>query len=342
MTIKPKLLIFWGFTLIVFAFTLLTNLFWPISDWDALALYDFRANVFLIDTNLIHAALSNSYFVQYPLLTSLAHLFVYQTGVLNPKFIYSLFYLSFVTTFYYSLRRRVNENKAILFTFILSLVPEILTQATMAYTNLPYMVYLCSGIFYLYDWIKNRNHFTLILSAVLVGLSSWVRFAEPFWLVPLLIVFIMAVKNKKWKEFMYYLIIILTFYLPWRVFTDYVYGATIPVSNTVGLNYLAILKSINFEKILLVINYLYINVFSTWGLIFLLFIMILIRTAVNRKKSNNTFLYITLLFFAFLFAGTLFFSINYPNWQDIPESVRRVSMFLLPLTLYWIALSIDY
>jgi hypothetical protein len=324
----------------IFAYTLLVNSFWPVSDWDALALYDFRAKVFMIDTNLIHAALSNNYFVQYPLLTSLTHLFVYQTGILNPKFIYSLFYLSFVTIFNFSLRRHVSENKAILFTIILSLVPEILTHSTMAYTNLPYTVYLCSGTFYLYDWIKNKKQSSLLLSAILVGLSSWVRIAEPFWLIPLFVVFVVAIKNKKWKEIIYYPAIILLFYLPWKTLTNHIYGIITPVSGGAGLNYLSILKSINLERTLLVTNYLYTNVFSTWGLIFLLFIFALVRVVVNLKKSNKTFLYIALLFFAFLFIGTLFFSVSYPNWQDIPDSVRRMSIFLIPMTIFSISLLI--
>jgi hypothetical protein len=316
------------------------NSFWPISDWDALALYDFRAKVFLIDTNLIHAALNNWYFIQYPLLTSLAHLFVYQVGLGNPKFIYSLFYLSFVVIFYYSLRRRVSENKAILFTIILSLVPEILSHATMAYTNLPYTVYLCSGIFYLYNWIKNEERSSLVLSAILVGLSSWVRIAELFWLAPLLIVLMISIKNRKWEEFIRYPVIILFFYLPWKIFMNYINRATVSVASTVGSSYFSILKESTLERVFVVTKYMYKNVFSTWGLIFPIFLLVIIKTAINWRKSSNIFLYITLFLFAFLFAGTFIFSITYLGWQDIPDSIRRMSIFLLPLIIFSISLQI--
>jgi hypothetical protein len=336
--ISSKMAIFWGFILSIFAYTLLVNSFWPVSDWDALALYDFRAKVFLIDTNLIHAAFANGYFVQDPLLTSLAHLFVYQVGLGNPKFIYSLFYLSFIIIFYYSLKRNVSENKAILFTVILALVPEILTHATMAYTNLAYTVYLCSGIFYLYDWIRNREHSSIFLSAVLVGLSSWVRIAEPFWLIPFLVAIIIFIKKKKWKEFVYYPAIILTLYLPWKLFMDYVNRIISPVSNATGLDYLGILREVNAERILLVVNYLYKYVFSTWGLIFLLFLLVVIKAVTNLKRDNNIFLYITLFSFIFFFAGALIFSITYPGWQNIPESARRTSIFIIPMIIFSISL----
>ncbi len=338
-SIKPKMAIFWGFILAIFAYTLLINSFWPVSDWDALALYDFRSKVFLIDTNLIHAALASGYFTPYPLLTSLAHLFMYQVGLNNPKFIYSLFYLSFIVVFYNSLRKNVSENKTIFFTTILALVPEILTQTTTAYTNLPYTAYLCSGTFYLYDWIKKREHSSLLLSAILVGLSSWVRITEPLWLVPLLIVIIISIKEKKWKEFIYYPVIILTFYLPWKLFMNYVDRMTIVASDAAASNYPLLLREINIGRIGLIVDYLYKYVFSTWGLIFLLFILVVIRAIISRKKGDNIFLFITLLFFIAIFVGTLVLSTIFPWWQDIPDSARRMSMFLLPLIIFSICCS---
>jgi len=333
---------FWGFILTIFVYTLLVNLFWPISDWDALVLYDFRAKLFLTDTDLIHAALSNGYFLSYPLLTSLTHLFVYQIGLSNPKFVYSLFYLSFVAIFYYSLRRSVSESRAMFFTVIFSLVPEIFSHATVAYTNLTYAVYLCSGIFYLYIWIKNKERSYLLLSVLLVGLSYWTRSAEPFWIVPLLIVFLTTMKNKNWKEFVYYFIVILFFHLPWKIFLHNINKITMPSSNVNVLRYLDILKGVSFKGIFLVVNYVHKHIFSTWGLIFVAFILLFIRPAFHWKRKNNLFLYITLSLFVLIFAGTLIFSIGYPEWQDISDSARRMSMFLLPLMIYSIALGTNY
>jgi hypothetical protein len=332
--------LFWGIVLGLFSYTLLVNTFWPISDWDALAVYDFRAKVFLIDSNLTHAALSNGYFLGYPLLTSLAHLFVYQIGLTNPKFIYSLFYLSFVTIFYFELRKNVSENRALFFTVILSLVPEMFTHATVAYTNMPYVVYLCSGTFYLYVWVKKRERAFLFLSAFLIGLSSWVRVSEPFGMVPLLVVFLVSLKAKMWKEFIYYLVIVSTLSLPWRIYMGYVGSMVTSTSGGAGLDYLGILQKINIQQIFLVIGYIYTNVFATWGLIFLVFMVVALRTLFNWKRRKSLILIITLFFFVLLFVGTLIFSITFPEWRDIPDSARRLSMFLLPLMIYSIAIDI--
>lgn len=336
--------LFFIFVFILFFYTLINNLYWPVSDWDALALYDFRAKVFLSEPSLLKAGLNNSYFVHYPLLTSLAHLFVYQTGLSNPKFIYSLFYLSFVFIFYSSLKRSVGSNKAVFFSLILALVPEIFGHSTMAYTNLPYTVYLCSGVFYLYEWIKNKQRSLLVLSGLLVGLSSWVRISEPFWMVPVLIVIFFSIKRKDFFSTFIYFFSVYVFYKAWILFMNKVFALTeISISLSLFDRYLPILKMINQERIILVFEYLYKNVFSSWGLLFPIFILASLFLFLNlgrRKKEIEVFYFwsIIFLFFVFLFFGTLLFSYTFPDWQHIPDSARRMSMFFIPILIYYLSL----
>ncbi len=341
---KDKYSLVFAFSIfILLFFSLVRNIYWPVSDWDALALYDFRAKVFLSEPSLLKAGLNNSYFVHYPLLTSLAHLFVYQTGLSNPKFIYSLFYLSFIFIFYFSLQRNVGSNKAVFFSLILALVPEIFGHSTMAYTNLPYTVYLCSGVFYLYEWIKNKQRSLLVLSGLLVGLSSWVRISEPFWMVPVLIVIFFSIKRKDFFSTFIYFFSVYVFYKAWLSFMakvnflNYVEGGA---SLSLIERYLPILKTISLERIILVAQYLYKNVFSSWGLLFPIFVLTSLFLFLNlrrRKKEIEVFYFwsIIFLFFIFLFFGTLLFSYTFPNWQHIPDSARRMSMFFIPLIIYY-------
>lgn len=339
--LSSKTVLFWGFVIAIFAFTLLVNIYWPISDWDAFAMYDFRAKLFMIDTNLVHAALNNGYFLAYPLLTSLGHLFVYQVGISNPKFIYSLMYLSFIVIFYFSLRKNISENKAIIFTILLSLVPEIFAHAAMAYTNLPYVVYLCTGTLYLYEWIKSRQLSTLLLSAFLVGLSSWVRGYEPFWLAPAFVVFVVAVIYKKWKEIIFYILIILAISLPWKLFVSYISHVPTPIAGATGDVYYNSLKNITFANIYLITKFLIKYVFLPMGLVPFAFILAFAGSLSEWKSRKYVFFYITLLFIALLFAGTLIFSVTFSEWQTIPESAARLSMFLIPFMIYSIALSLE-
>lgn len=338
---KPKLskVIFWSFILLIFSYTLVVNIFWPVFDWDALALYDFRARVFMIDKNLIHSATSNEYFLGYPLLTSLSHMFFYQMGLESPKIIYSLFYLSFIVIFYSLLKKRTGDQKAMFFTVVLSLIPEIFSHATVAYTNLPYTIYLCTGTFYLYKWVIDKDKSDLILSAVLVGLSTWVRSSEPFWLVPFIVVFVFSINKKRAFQAFLYLLFSLIISLAWKYFMSFVSDLPAPVSSQERFFYYNTILNISIPRLWMVTTYLYKYVFSTWGLMFGLLILITVRNVFYRKNKKDVPLYTTILFVLLLFAGTLFFSVSFNEWNQIPDSARRMSMFLLPLMLYSIALS---
>jgi hypothetical protein len=332
-----------GLILFLFLSSFLSNLYWPVHDWDALALYDFRAKVFLVEKSLVKAALDNDYFIHYPLLTSLLHLFIYQLGIANPKFVYSFFYLSFIFVFYFSLRSFTNRNKALFFSVLLGLNPFFVNHSMMAYTNLPYSVYLVAGVIYLYEWIKNKKLSTLILSSLLVGFSCWTR-TEPFWVIPVLIVFVYSLIRKRPTASILYFFIVYFFHKIWHLFMDntiFLKSIDSPSMSSVANYFDLAVKMIDINRIILVSSYLYKNVFSSWGVIFLAFLVILFMNIfITKNKKNFAFLFILFLFFALLYVGTLVFSITFPGWQEIPDSARRMSMFFIPLIIYYLGLSL--
>lgn len=160
-------------------------------------------------------------------------------------------------------------------------------------------------------------------------------------MIPLFVVFFTALSKRLWKEFVLYGTVIAVFYLPWKYFMVFI-GKLSPQPIAGGsLDVTNILRNINFGHIYLVLDYLYRNVFSTWGLTFMLFVLVAALIYTRKEKgTDKTFLYITLLFFAFLVAGTFGFSLYFPGWKDIPDSARRMSIIFLPLMFYSIALYI--
>ena len=334
---KWQSILFWSFIGLVIVYTLVVNLYWPVYDWDALALYDFRAKVFLIDNNFIHAAMSNGYFVQYPLLTSLSHLFVYQIGLQSPKIIYSFIYLAFILIFYSTLKERIGENKSRFLAVIALLIPEIFSHSMMAYTNLSYSVFLCTGIIYLYKWLNNNEISLLMLSSILIGLSMWVRNYEPFWVIALLAVILVSIKKKLYKQIIYYLLPLLVFNLSWQYLMSYFNNIAPPISTETASVYYKIITSISVERIITVLTFTHRFVFSSWGLIFLLIVITTVKSLIE-KKSERSFLIIVISMILILCAGVFTFSVTYENWQLIPDSARRMSIFLIPLIVYALAL----
>lgn len=324
-----------GLILFLFISSLANNIYWPISDWDALALYDFRAKVFLVDTSLVQAALSNGYFIQYPLYTSLLHLFAYQLGVLNPKFFYSFIYLSLIIIFYFSLERQIGRPRALFFSLVFAFSPIFFAHSMMAYTNLPYSAFICAGVFYLYEWTKRKGLSTLILSSFLVGLSTWSRISEPFWLATLFLVLVFSIKRKKIVDFFVYGFFVLLLYKSWSSFMSFIL-----LESGVGgisVNYFKVLGQLELKRFVEVFEFLYNSVFLTWRYLYLLFILSFILGVFRNKLRAKSFYFVTFLFLFLLFVGTLIFSYTFVGWKAIPDSARRMSMFFEPLLIYTIS-----
>ncbi|KKR53904.1 MAG: hypothetical protein UT88_C0005G0012 [Candidatus Woesebacteria bacterium GW2011_GWD2_40_19] len=181
----------------------INTFYWPVHIWDSVVLYDFRGHVFA-ETGFMKEAFIDGYYYNYPLLTSLAHTIVYLGGGRYPQFLYSIFYLSLGVGFYGLLREFVSRKTGIFFTLVLLLAQPLFYHSLISYTNLPFTVYISLGAISIYLWDKKKEVGYLILSALLVGLSTWTRFNEPFWLATLLVVFIVSIYRKKVWNFALY------------------------------------------------------------------------------------------------------------------------------------------
>src|SRR5690606_36372601 len=107
----------------------------------ALALYDYRAKVKAVEGSMQQGP-SLGYFFQYPPYTSLLHVFSYIFSIDRPKIIYSCLYLSFLITFFALLRRSNTSSIALTGTLLLAIDTFVFRHSTMAYTNLPYVIFL--------------------------------------------------------------------------------------------------------------------------------------------------------------------------------------------------------
>ena len=56
----------------------------------------------------------------------------------------------------------------------------------------------------------------------------------------------------------------------------------------------------------------------------------------KSKAGRSTLLLIIAANFVILIVGTYLFSLNYPGWDHIPDSARRMAMFFSPLFIFYI------
>lgn len=327
-------------TVALSSLAIISSLYWPVKDWDSIVLYDFRAKTF-VATGHMDDGINRGYFFGYPLLTSIAHSYVYFVNFQQPGIIHSLFYVSFLGIVYSFLKKQTNKKWSIIWTTLIAMSPGLYGHAQMTYTNISYVVYLVSAFIYLHLWLKNKNISTLIISALLLGLSTWSRSTEPFWMILILISFIGSIFNKKLITWIIYPIIVYLIRIPWLKFEEANLGMSRShIANSKG--YLELLFSNELlTNILPVIIYFYKNVILQNIFLYLSFFLILYLQIKNFKNKGYFELIIfssyIFLSMSLIFLGILLFSLFFSEWQDIGGSAQRMSMFIPPLILLLIA-----
>lgn len=321
-------------------------IYFPVNIWDALVLYDFRGKIIAQQGFYIQIVKDFIYFNGYPLFTSLSHTLVYLFGGSNPQFLYSFVYISFIFIFFSTLREFVNRRIALITSLFLASTPVIFDHSTFAYTNLPYTTFLAAGSIYLFIWfIKKKPIGYLILSAVLTGLSTWTRSSEPFWVINICILICLSVY--KFKKYLFpafvYVVSLLFIKQPWSLINSSSVSTGSSLVASEAVSYATILLRTQFDQIRIseIAIFIYKNVIVSWfPLLFLFLFCIFVNIRNIFKKTNMFFLAIIFLNFALLVFATYIFSFEFSEWKDIPDSARRMSMFFMPLMIYYIGLSL--
>lgn len=324
--------------------SLLVSLYWPVYIWDALALYDFVGLVIADMGSFVNIAGSFSYFTNYPLMTSLAHTWVYILGGENPQFLYSLFYISFILIFYGSLRKYVSRTIVLTATILMATTPVIVHHSTFAYTNLSYTTYFVSSTIFLFNFLSTGDRKHLILSGLLLGLSTWTRYTEPFWITNFVVLFIYTVPFKNLVDIVIYTVSFLPIRQPWAIVLSRIKDVKhVTPAGQVADNMSVFLSNINIERFLEISYFLYQNVVRSWFPSIIVFVLALFFGLINYKKKSCSlkFLSMVLINAFVLWAGTYIFSIRYDYWDQIAGSAVRMSMFFIPLMLFYSALVVE-
>ncbi len=323
--------------IILLGYSFIVSIYWPVNDWDSLALYDYRAKIFAETGNIIGPAKDLNYFLGYPFLTSLSQAWVYLLQGRYSVFIYSLFFISFILMFYAEIRKNSSRKLSLLALLMLVTMPTLFEHSMMAYTNLPYTVYLVMGTIYLYRWIIDEGKRYVLLSALMMGLSTWTRSFEPFWLVILGFVILFSF----WKKTLLApLIFGLAFFLlqqPWKIFSSGILGSNFSTVSIITDSTKNVISGFDVNALIKVTQFLYTNVIVFWQPILWLFLAAVWLKRRNFLRSKLTlFLLLIFGYFLTLVAGAYMFTFMFPEWKDIPGSASRMAMFFPVLFVFYI------
>ena len=317
------------------------TLYWPVHIWDSVVLYDFRGHVFAM-TGFMKEAFIYDYYYSYPLLTSLAHTIIYIAGGKYPQFLHSLYYLSLGLAFYGFLREFVSRKIGLFATLLLLVAQPLFYHSLLSLTNLPFSVYLSLGAICVFLWDKKKKVGYLILSALLVGLSSWTRSVEPFWLAIFLAVVAVSIYRKKVWNIVTYSALFFPLSRIWKVFQATVAGKQVLTAGA-GDGYAKILPALlDFSRWAKIMEFLYKHVITPWGATFAVFILATISLFIfKEQKKLFLIFFMTFLLLGVLVGGTFVFSLYVDNWYAIGDATERLSMFFYPLLIYCITLIIQ-
>lgn len=282
------------------ALMFVTAFFYPVADWDAITLFDFRARILLSDGFLTNKVMEMLY-GGYPMYTSLLHFWTYVTGLSSPMPIYPLFTISLFAGTYFVLKRIFKNSAALLISLAVVLTPRIFANSFIAYTNLPYAAFIILGALYIYLFTLKRDWASLIIGVFLTASTFWVR-SFPFALVNFALILLAApFFNQKSKIF------------------NPAYWTAAATAILVGLYFLPFTHD--------VANYLKWAVFKYYSPYWIIFVGIFIYKLV--KRSKDWFWALAYIGYSLaLFVGTYIFNKTMPGYyQAIPDALQRMMMF---------------
>ena len=319
-------------------FSLACTLYWPVNSWDSLVLYDWRAKLFYLNGNM-DDGIRRGYFFGVPLLTSLSHTWAYFLGAEKPEFIYTLFLASFISMFFNSLK--VFTSRMISLFAVLPLVTsvDILGHSTFSYTNFPYTVYFVMSSIYLYIWMVKGKRGYLLLSGILLGLSTWTRSTEPFWIVNLVVLVIYSLYKRKLLQPVVFAVPLFLIRQPWVFFENSKLDYSTTVTSVVARGIVSIFSQLSLDHIILVASFLYQNVFVGLTVYLFAFLFLLIWSIKICLKNRDLWLSGMIIgYFLLIVVGTYMLSFLFRDWK-IGGSAARMVMFIPPLIIFYIASS---
>lgn len=338
--------------LLIAAVILSATTFWPITEWDALTLYDMRGRFFhdglsFQDISKLDSydTFNSGYYFSYPPFTSLIHASFYTLELLHPQIIYPFLFFALVIYLYKSLESSVGRINAAFYSLMLLTVPNLVFHSIVPYTNLVYTYYyfISSLLLVRYLSATHGDRGLLFLSGVMLAGSSWSRFVEPFYLVNILVlIYFLIKKRQRIINLLIYVFPLFSIRYLWsKTIEEFTQGAFI--LKDLDKQLLLKIFSANifeiFQNTLLVIGgFVYDNLLIFGIFIFLVLIM---RESYKRHKSHsdkmNIIVLILILDLLLIIAGTFILGLVFPDRPEIFDSIGRLGIIIFPFIIYFTA-----
>jgi len=296
----------------------------------------------------------------HPFLNPLSQAWVYMgIGTWNDaigKIIFPLCYLSLLLILYANLHKNMSRIYALLFTYLFTSLPLITYHAGTAYSDLMQTFYYSAGVIYLFQWMKQKERPHLYFSALLLGIGNFVKQSGiPLWVIAavVLFVYIFVEEKKEAKAGGTFILVSVIVSAPWLFYQNSflmrylgnigsqvtgifsqaaVTGAEVAASSSLPYGPPTIAGIIyNLGRRMLT--------YADWQILWLVFILAIVFFGKYIWASKLKYLLLMIILDLLMIIYAFHNPVTYQFLVD-GTLVNRTVMYQIPLTLFFISLSI--
>lgn len=212
---------------VVVGVVLLIGLYWPLRQWDELAIWGAKARAIFAQRDI--EGCTYGAFPFYPLHVPISMVLMLMFGAESlVRFPCILNFMALLLVFEAFLARRVSRPVSLVFTLILATTPFLFYYASIAaaYADLTLAFYYSASVFLLYEFIERGENRWLMLSALMVGIGGWVKTEGLILLtINLVVLGLFLTAKRQWKPFTAYAVLSLPFGILWLLYSSLNFGA---------------------------------------------------------------------------------------------------------------------
>jgi hypothetical protein len=175
-------------------------LFWPPAEHDTIGSFDKLGRVIALEGKLKVSLFD--YHVEgaggvYPPLLHGSYAYAYLFGAETSKLMNTWFYLALIISFFGISVRLCNQTLAALLCLTFALAPELYAHAALTLGNMPAAAYTAIALMALGVWREGEKGEYLFLSAIMMGMTLWIRGDTIVFLPAAFVLFLPAVIEKR-------------------------------------------------------------------------------------------------------------------------------------------------
>ena len=292
-------------------------------------------NLSIFNGDYIPAINGAGSYITYAPMVQLSYAYTYLLGAASSKIIPAMFFLSFIISFYATIKRVSGKTAAAIITFFVTITPEMIAFSSLSATNVIHSVYASLGVIYIALWFNKKKYSDLILGSLLLGANMWTRTDGIVFIgAAMVIVIIDAIRTKKYKYFISFLVLSFTPALFWVIFQK----ITGIFAESIAITHL-FYDEVKLMKVLIYILDLVTHP-QYYGWTFLIFGIAIISNIYYLIKKADNLDVLSMIIMSMVAYMIIIYQIDY-KWDTIENvlmfSAKRFFFCFVPLIWFYFA-----